>query len=124
MRYGAILRNDVEDRPAKCPPRIGQLAIGDHPVMKDVFILQPLRPLSLKIEGAVGGEHARPGNYVSPGPPAHVVVFSALRSGVVFNTVRVQFLIFHVLVECYVAARLGIAGFIVVVDFLGGQKNI
>ena len=124
MGNGALTRNYVEDWSAQPPPRAGQQAVGEKPIMQDVAILYLFSPLRLKIKGISRRQQSGPGMDDGHRRAGNHIELSFFAIDVVVGTVAINFLAALEVFKINVAAGLHITGICVVVDLVGTHEHV
>jgi hypothetical protein len=121
---GAVAGDDVETGAAECPPGFWDAADGDEALMEDVFFAEAFSPLTLEDEGGVGLKDTGALADFGRGGAAEVVEASALFIEEILNTFGVDFFAALEVAKLDAPASLGIAGSLVVVDFVGAEEEV
>jgi len=119
-----VAGNHFEPWTLDAPPGLGQDAIRQEPVMKDVVILETFCPFPLKIKGSLRDQQA-PSSLDSRGSrSAHFVELSGLSVDVILSVIAIQFFATHEVLEVDMPPRFGVACVRVVIQLIRPQQHV
>ena len=115
---GAVAGDHVERRAAQHPPRVGDCAVGNQAVVKDILIFLSFCPLTLKIERVTCSQDTRPGVDLRRRRAAHFIELARLLFDVVLHAIGIQLLAGGELLEANMPSSDGLGGIPIIVDLV------